>query len=101
VATTAPTLIDTASELEQSFQLAGDDDRLAITVDEVARLLSLKRSTAYHLVNCGEIPSIRIGKRVRVPIAALHKMIAAGGSPQPVAPSAAALLAQSKRAWRG
>ncbi|MFZ5769771.1 MAG: helix-turn-helix domain-containing protein [Bacillota bacterium] len=38
-----------------------------LTVEEAARLLRLKRSTAYELVRRGFIPSIRLGRFIRVP----------------------------------
>lgn len=38
-----------------------------LTVPEAARVLRLKRSTAYELVRQGAIPSIRLGRQIRVP----------------------------------
>lgn len=38
-----------------------------VSVDDVARLLGVGRSTAYAAVNTGEIPVIRVRTRVRVP----------------------------------
>jgi excisionase family DNA binding protein len=49
---------------------------LTRTVDEVAEILGINRGGAYAAVNAGEIPSIKIGKRILVPIAALEKMLA-------------------------
>jgi excisionase family DNA binding protein len=40
-----------------------------ITVDRAAAILSLGRRTAYAAVERGEIPSIRIGRRIVVPSA--------------------------------
>jgi excisionase family DNA binding protein len=39
-------------------------DRLVYTVEEVAGLLGVARSTMYELVRVGEVPSIRVGRRV-------------------------------------
>lgn len=44
---------------------------LVLSVPEVAKVLHVGRNTAYHLVNSGEIRSIRIGRTIRVPQAAL------------------------------
>lgn len=46
------------------------------TVDEVAEILGIGRNGAYEGVKSGEIPSIRIGKRILVPKAALDRMLA-------------------------
>jgi putative molybdopterin biosynthesis protein len=53
-----------------------------LTVREVARRLSLGRATTYPLVQRGELPSVRIGRAVRVPAQALDRWVAehtAGG----------------------
>jgi excisionase family DNA binding protein len=46
-----------------------------ITVEESAALLGLSRNGAYNAIREGEIPSIRIGRSIRVPCAALRKML--------------------------
>jgi excisionase family DNA binding protein len=46
-----------------------------ITVDDAAVLLSLSRHSAYEGVKAGQIPSIRIGRRVLVPCAGLRTML--------------------------
>jgi excisionase family DNA binding protein len=51
------------------------DDRLTLTVDEARRLLGLSRELAYAAVRSGEIPSIRIGRRLLVPRKALLAML--------------------------
>ena len=50
-------------------------DKLAYTVEEAARLLGIGRSAAYEGVRTGQIPSIRIGRRILVPKAALEQML--------------------------
>lgn len=45
--------------------------------DEAAALLGLGRSTVYRLLQSGELPSIRVGRAVRVPRASLARWIAA------------------------
>ncbi len=47
-----------------------------ITVDEAAEILGLGRCSAYAGVANGEIPHIRIGKRILVPIDQLEQMLA-------------------------
>jgi excisionase family DNA binding protein len=46
-----------------------------LRVEEVARLLHVSRSSAYLAVKSGEIPCIRIGKRVVVPTAPVLEML--------------------------
>jgi len=41
-------------------------ERAAFTVAEVAKLLGIGKTTAYQLVNTGEIPSAKIGRAKRV-----------------------------------
>jgi len=50
-------------------------EKLASTVDEVAQLLGISRSSAYQAVHSGEIPSLRIGRRYLVPKQALDEML--------------------------
>lgn len=52
-----------------------DDDRLTLTVEEAARLLGISRALAYELVARGEVPSIRLGRRIVVPRRALDTML--------------------------
>ena len=49
--------------------------RLTLTVEEVAATLGISRAFAYEVVRRGEIPSIRIGRRVLVPRAALERLL--------------------------
>jgi excisionase family DNA binding protein len=50
--------------------------RRTYTIDEAARLLGIGRNSAYESAKRGEIPAIKIGKRVVVPKAALDRMLA-------------------------
>jgi len=55
------------------------EDRLVFTVEEAAALLGISRSFAYEAVQRGEIPSMRIGRRILVPKAALQRFLEASG----------------------
>lgn len=47
---------------------------IMVSVPEAAKLLNIKRSRAYELVNAGIIPSVRLGPRcIRVPVDALRE----------------------------
>ena len=52
------------------------NDRALLRVEEVARLLGIGRSKTYELIARGELPSLRIGRLVRVPRHALDQWIA-------------------------
>lgn len=49
--------------------------QLAVRVAEAARMLDIGRSKAYELIRTGELPSIRVGKTVRVPVDALEAWV--------------------------
>ncbi len=56
-------------------------DKLAISVTEAAKLLSISKSTAYSLCEQGILPCMRVGKkRIIVPVAALHEWLQRKGS---------------------
>jgi excisionase family DNA binding protein len=46
--------------------------RILVRVAEAAEMLSLGRSKTYAMVQAGEIPSVRIGGSVRIPVDALN-----------------------------
>jgi len=52
-----------------------EEERLTLTVEETAKLLGIGRQLAYEMVKTGDIPSIRLGKRVLVPRRALEKLL--------------------------
>jgi excisionase family DNA binding protein len=60
--------------------MSDQDGRLTYTVVEAAKLLGLSRMAAYAAVSTKEIPSLRIGRRVLVPRAALERMLVQAGS---------------------
>lgn len=43
-----------------------------LTVEEAARRLAVSRALAYQLIAAGRLPSVRIGRLRRVPVAALE-----------------------------
>ena len=59
--------------------VAPAEERLVFTVEEAAQLLGISRSFAYEAVQRGEIPSMRIGRRILVPKAALQRQLHAAG----------------------
>ena len=51
-----------------------------LSVEETAKVLGIGRNSAYEGVRTGEIPSIRIGKRILVPRLALEQILKGAGS---------------------
>jgi excisionase family DNA binding protein len=45
------------------------------TLSEVARLLRISRGSAYEAAKRKEIPTIRIGRRILVPVDALERLL--------------------------
>ncbi len=60
------------------------EERLTLTIDECARLLGIGRNTAYDRVKTGELPVLKIGRRLLVPKRALEKLLQEG---KPVTPA--------------
>ena len=48
-----------------------DDLPLTLTVEEAGQVLRVGRNTAYDLVRCGKLRSIKVGKQIRIPKQAL------------------------------
>lgn len=56
-------------------------DRQTLTVEEAAALLGIGRNSAYQAVASGQLPVIRIGRRLLVPRAALERLLAETQAP--------------------
>ncbi|MBI5738846.1 MAG: helix-turn-helix domain-containing protein [Mycolicibacterium neoaurum] len=48
---------------------------LTITVERAGRLLGISRGLAYDLVRRGEIPAVRLGRRLVVPAHAIDEIL--------------------------
>ena len=51
------------------------NDNLTVNVDVAGKAIGVSRNTAYAATKSGDLPSVRIGGRIRVPTAALRKML--------------------------
>lgn len=56
-----------------------------LTVDQAAEILGVNRQTAYAAVHRGEIPSIKVGRRLIIPTAQLMKLLGTDDLPAPKA----------------
>jgi len=50
-------------------------DRSTITVEEAGLILGIGRASAYAAAGSGDLPVIRIGRRLLVPVGALRRML--------------------------
>ena len=49
------------------------EGKICYTVPEAAKLLRVSRNQGYELARIGEIPIVKIGSRMRVPIVKFHE----------------------------
>ena len=63
-----------------------NDERLTYDVGTAAKLLGLSRNSAYQACLAGQIPHLKIGKRILIPRAALEKLLAEAGNKTGVSP---------------
>lgn len=59
-------------------QSGGDNISRTYTVEEAGELLGVSRNSAYEAAARGEIPTVRIGRRILVPRAAFDRLLAEG-----------------------
>ncbi len=81
-----PATVDEESGDDRDYLPATDTPadlpaRLTLTVEEAASTLGISRAFAYEAVRRGDIPSIRIGRRILVPHAALNRLLSSPDSP--------------------
>ena len=50
-------------------------EKLTLTVEDARKLLGLSRGLMYHAIRRGEIPSLRVGRRLLIPRAPLLKLL--------------------------
>lgn len=61
-----------------------EQERMTLSVEEAAGLLGISRALAYDLVRRGELPRLRLGRRVLVPRRALEQFLASAiDAPEP------------------
>lgn len=74
--------LSTAGELGGPLELAEADyaawnrRRVTMTVQEAGKLLGLGTSASYRAADSGRLPTVRVGRKMLVPVAALKKLLA-------------------------
>jgi excisionase family DNA binding protein len=76
----APTFQPNQPSASPGFFPIVPGERLVLTVAEAGELLGISRAFAYELVARGELPVIRLGRRIVVPKVALLAMVGLTGS---------------------
>ena len=59
--------------------------RPTMTVEEMGRVLGIGRRQAYEAVNRGDIPSIRLGKRILISTRVIQDILNTGSIPEQAA----------------
>ena len=59
---------------------SNDSQRLVVSVKEVKELLGLSRNAVYQAIARGEIPVVKVGRRLLVPKKALERFLEEGKS---------------------
>lgn len=57
------------------MEIINTENKLTITVAELAEYLGIGRNSAYTLVNSKDFPKIQIGRKIIIPIKSLEKWI--------------------------
>jgi excisionase family DNA binding protein len=65
-------------QLKGALMHTEGNEPLTYKVDEVARLLGIGRNHCYEACKRGDIPTIRVGKRLLIPRVALDRMLNGG-----------------------
>jgi excisionase family DNA binding protein len=56
------------------MNIKGHESRLVYKVPEAGAMLGLSRNASYEAAKRGDFPTIRLGKLIRVPKAAFHRL---------------------------
>jgi len=62
-----------ASDVERRLRRQRRGRTVGYTVEEVARMLRIGKNATYNLVARGEIPSVKVGRLLRIPAKPFHE----------------------------
>jgi excisionase family DNA binding protein len=62
--------------IQKFFPVDRDSECRTVSIEDAGRILGISRGSAYTAAANGDIPTIRIGKRLLVPRAALDRLLA-------------------------
>jgi excisionase family DNA binding protein len=55
--------------------------RATISIEEAGELLGISRGSAYQAARAGQLPTLKLGRRLLVPLRALEKLLDGEGKP--------------------
>lgn len=64
-----------SASTERGREPTENAERKTVTVENAAKILGISRSFAYEAAGRGEIPTIKIGRRLLIPRAALDRLL--------------------------
>lgn len=67
--------LDTARTIRLSDNPADHATRQTLTVEEAAQVLGIGRTLAFEMARRGDLPTLRLGRRLVVPHAALMRLL--------------------------
>ena len=50
-------------------------EKLTVTMDEMAKIVGVRRATAYELIHKEGFPTVRIGRRIVIPLDSLKRWL--------------------------
>jgi excisionase family DNA binding protein len=56
-------------------------DKKTLSISEAGKVLGIGRSAAYEAARSGQLPTIKIGRRILVPLVALERLLEQAGKP--------------------
>ena len=59
-----------------------DNEPLVYSPDEARKILKISRGLIYEAIHAGQIPSIRIGRRILIPRSGLERLLNEAGDTQ-------------------
>jgi excisionase family DNA binding protein len=62
--------------------MTNETESAILSVNECAKMLKLSRGSAYQGCLTGEIPHIKIGRRILIPRVAIQKLLESAGKPK-------------------
>lgn len=77
-----PRLYNTKPVLSTAKVVEMDETKYVLTVEEARQILRLGRSGIYEAIKMGELPTLRFGRRIVIPRAALEKLLAEAAGPR-------------------
>jgi excisionase family DNA binding protein len=99
-----PTKVSGIGTVSRNVMSKINQGTVVFTVEEVAEVLRLSRNSAYRGIERGEIPSIKVGRRLLVPRPALERLLGLdlpAGDETEDAEAADARFRARRRLWKG